>query len=587
MQPEETFGNGGLNGTFDVDDLVDRIGLDDGELAWRKAFIGFDSADERRLADLEPLLRDNREAIADDFYDNVLQYDRTQAIVDRSPKGTDALKQTQQAYLVSLATGSYDQDFFANRARIGKLHELLDMPLHHYVGQYGVYYELLLSRLNERVQQQVVDAIIEWADEREAEADADDPGTGLSRVVSALGFGRHDVEPEAETEAQSGDTGDDRGGEHTDTTRTTLEESFETTVREAIDDGMLDVLSLLRLLNLDMQIAVDTYVDADAQRLEDEIERRAALAREVESDVQAPLADLHTAGETVAQRAESISDQTETQATHIASAARELDDVSDAADEIAHAADEARAESARTERFAADGVDAADEALDELGAIEDATDRVAADMDALADRIEAIDDLVDRLDDLTQRTSVLAANAKIESARATGDSGAGAATGNETGSETMGIIASEVRTFAQQTKADLADIARAAEAIREDAAAAVEATEETVERVDTGTDRVRRTIDSLEEIHESARTTTARMDEVAAAADQQVAGVESTAQTLADLSESADEVASSAASVAAASEEQTASLRTVRDSVDRLTGGIETGVDASHPSRSV
>ncbi|OIB58589.1 globin-coupled sensor protein [Natrialba sp. SSL1] len=578
MQPEETFGNGGLNGTFDVDDLVDRIGLDDGELAWRKAFIGFDSADERRLADLEPLLRDNREAIADDFYDNVLQYDRTQAIVNRSPKGTDALKQTQQAYLVSLATGSYDQDFFANRARIGKLHELLDMPLHHYVGQYGVYYELLLSRLNERVQQQVVDAIIEWADEREAEAE--ESAGGLGRVVNALGFGRHNAEPGAETGAEL-DNGDADG----DATQTALEESFETTVREAIDDGMLDVLSLLRLLNLDMQIAVDTYVDADAQRLEDEIERRAALAREVESDVQAPLADLHTAGETVAQRAESISDQTETQATHIESAARELDDVSNAADEIAYAADAARTESARTERLAADGVDAADEALDELGAIEDATDHVAADMDALADRIEAIDDLVDRLDDLTQRTSVLAANAKIESARATGDSGAGADTGNS--SETMGIIASEVRSFAQQTKTDLADIARAAEAIREDAAAAVETTEETVERVDTGTDRVRRTIDSLEEIHESAQTTTARMDEVAAAADQQVAGVESTAQTLADLSESANEVASSAASVAAASEEQTASLRTVRDSVDRLTDEVETGVDDSQPDRSV
>ncbi|ELZ01914.1 methyl-accepting chemotaxis sensory transducer [Natrialba chahannaoensis JCM 10990] len=574
MQPEETFGNGGLNGTFDVDDLVDRIGLDDGELAWRKEFIGFDSADERRLADLEPLLRDNREAIADDFYDNVLQYDRTQEIVGRSPKRTDALKQTQQAYLVSLATGSYDQDFFANRARIGKLHELLDMPLHHYVGQYGVYYELLLSRLNERVQQQVVDAIIEWVDEREAEAE--DSTDGLGRFVSALGFGRRDAD--TKTGAESGDTGDDAA-------RTVLEESFETTVRDAIDDGMLDVLSLLRLLNLDMQIAVDTYVDADAQRLEDEIERRAALAREVESDVQAPLADLHTAGETVAKRAESISDQTETQATHITSAAQEINDVSDAADEIAHAADEARTESARTERLAADGVDAADDALDELGAIEDATDRVVTDIDALADRIEEIDDIVDRLDDLTQRTSVLATNAKIESSRAMGESGAGAGTRN--GSETMDIIASEVRTFAQQTKADLADIARAAEAIREDTAAAVATADETVERVETGTDRVRRTIDSLEEIHESAQTTTARMDKVAAAADQQVDGVESTAQTLSDLSESADDVASSAASVAAASEEQTASLRAVRDSVDQLTDEVETGIDANQPDRPV
>ncbi|ELZ11625.1 chemotaxis sensory transducer [Halovivax asiaticus JCM 14624] len=533
MHPQQTFGNGGLTDALDVDDLVDRIGLDNEEIAWRKEFVGFDEADERRLADLEPLLQANSETIADDFYENVFEYEQTRAIVDRSPKGVDALKRTQQAYLVSLATGDYDQSYFENRTRIGKLHEMLDMPLKHYVGQYGVYYDLLLSRMNERVQAQVVDAIEEWAAERETEQDAG----GLGRFVGALGLGVED---------EDGDDG--------------LEESFERAVRDAIDEGMMDVLSLLRIINLDMQVATDTYVDSYAQRLEESIERRKRLATEVETDVQTPLGELSDASEDVAERAETISDHTESQAAAIGQAARELDEVSAAVEEVAGVADEVGAESDRTERLAADGVEAADDAVAELAAIEDATDRVAEAVEGLAARTDEIDEIVDRLDALADRTTVLAANAKIESSRS----------GDQT-DETMDIIASEVRSFAEQTKADLGAIEDAVEAVREEASATIATTEETVARVDTGTDRVRETVDSLEKIHEAAESTAAGMEDVASAADQQARGVERAAETLAELSGSADEVASAAESVAAASQQQTASLREMRTSVARLT----------------
>ena len=530
MNPEQSFGKGGLNGFLDADDLVDRIGLDEDDIAWRKAYIGFDAEDERRLSDLESLLRENQHQIADDFYDNVFQYDETRAIVGRSPKGVDALKQTQRAYLVSLATGDYDQQFFANRARIGKLHELLDMPLKQYVGQYGVYYELLLERLDERVQQQVVDSIEAWAEEQQ------DDG-GLGGLVSALGF-----------------SGDDEAG--------TLDESFEETVRAAVDDGMMDVLALLRLINLDMQIATETYVDSYAQRLEESIERRKRLAREVEADVQQPIEELHEASEAVATRAETISSHTATQATKTNRAATELGELSAAVEEVASVTDEVRQESERTERLTAEGVEAADGALSELEAIEDATTAVSQSVADLEERTREIDAVVDRLDALAERTTVLAKNAKIEAAR-TGGQG--------TNSQTMGVIADEVESFAERTKRDLAAIETAVEGVREDAIETVETTEETVDRIDDGTDRVRETMASLEEIHESAETTAVRMEDVAAATDQQARNVETTATTVEEIAGTADRVASAAESAAAASQEQTASLRNVGETVSRLT----------------
>lgn len=531
MTPEQTFGQGELNGFLDVDDLADRIGLDEDEIAWRKEFLGFDEGDERRLADLEPMLRDNREEIADDFYENVLHYEQTRAIVDRSPKDVDALKKTQQAYLVSLAAGEYDREFFENRARVGKLHEILDMPLKQYVGQYGVYYDLLLERLNERVQQQVVDAIEEWA------ADRDDRGGGLEQFVGALGLGGAD-------EAGPG-----------------LEESFEAAVRDAIDDGMMDVLSLLRIINLDMQVATDTYVDSYARRLEESIERRKRLARDVEADVQAPIEELRSASEEIAGQAQAISNHTATQAENTNRAASELGELSTAIEEVANVADEVSDESERTERLAAEGVDAADEAVAELAAIESATEEITDSVTDLEDRLEAIDAVLERLDDVTRRTTVLAKNAKIEAVRSDGYDD----------SQTMAVIADEVESFAEGTKSDLAAIERAVESVREDAVETVETTEETVDRIDDGTAQVRETMASLEEIHDAARTTAASMEDVVAATDQQARNVERTASTVEDVAESADRVADAAESVAAASQEQTASLSDVGETVSRLT----------------
>ncbi|ARS89998.1 globin-coupled sensor protein [Natrarchaeobaculum aegyptiacum] len=528
MDPEETFGRGGLNEYVDVAQLVENVGLDDDEIAWRKEFVGFDETDAERLADLEPLLRANSDRIADDFYDNLLAHDSAREIVGRSPKGVEALKETQRDYLVSLAGGEYDRRYFEQRARIGKLHELLDMPLKHYLGQYGVYYDLLLEQLNERIQQQVVDAVEEWA------AEQDDAG-GLGGLASALGFG-------GETE-QDG-----------------LEAGFEATIREAIDDGMMDVLALLRIVNLDMQVAADTYVDAYAQRLERAIERQQRLAKDVETDVQGPIGELHEASQVVAGRAEAISDHTSTQAVAVDDVAAELAEVSAAVEEIASAATEVHQESTRTERLAAAGVDSADETVSELAAIEAATDRAAEAAARLEARTDEIDAALERLEDVTERTSILAKNAKIEASRSTGE-----------GAGPMAVIADEVESFAAQTRTDVEAIEAAVTAVREEADEAAAATEDAAERVDQGTDRVRETIGSLETIHEAASETAASVEDVATATDQQARNVERAANTVDEIADTADRVAAAAESVAAASQEQTASLAAVDETVSRLT----------------
>ncbi|WP_227131570.1 globin-coupled sensor protein [Halorubellus salinus] len=528
MDPSMEFGLGGLNRFVEADSLTDQIGLDEGEIAWRKEFIGFDAEDERRLDDLEPLLRENQEDIAESFYDNLTQYEQTTAIIERSPKGVEDLKRTQKAYLVSLATGDYDDDYFTNRARIGKLHEILDMPLKQYVGQYGLYYDLILSRVDERVQGQVVDAIEDWVDERE-QAEG-----GLERVVGALrGFGGGD-------DAADG-----------------LDESLEATVRDAIHDGMQDVLAVLRILNLDLQVASDTYVDSYSRRLERAIDRQRALATEVEEAVQPPVEQLEASSSSVADSATTIQAHTETQADGVADAAADLEEVSAAAEEVASVAADVRETSERATGVAEDGVGAAANAMTALEAVSDATDRLSEAAETVEARAEDIEDVVDRVDSVVDRTAVLATNAKVEAER-------------ERGSGPVATIASELETFVSQTRGDLADVEEAATAVREEAAETRDVVETASEQVDESRAQVAAALDSLEDVEGAVAESASGMQEVAAAADQQARSVTAVSETVEDLADAADAVAAEAASVAAASEQQAESARHVASAVEKL-----------------
>lgn len=132
------FGQGGLNSALNVEQLVNEIGLTSSEIQWRKDFIDFDSEDAKRLASYQDTFAAHAEQIADDFYESITEYEETIEVIGRSPKGLNQLKQTQSAYLVTLADGEYGDEYFRTRARIGKLHDLLDMPMKQYIGQYGV-----------------------------------------------------------------------------------------------------------------------------------------------------------------------------------------------------------------------------------------------------------------------------------------------------------------------------------------------------------------------------------------------------------------------------------------------------------------
>ncbi|MFB6133746.1 MAG: protoglobin domain-containing protein [Halanaeroarchaeum sp.] len=262
----ELFGRGALNERIDSDALLSDIGLDREEIDWRKQFIGFDGDDVERLTRYQDAFERRGGDVADLFYDNLTQYEETTDVISRSPKGVEQLKRTQEAYLNTLAGGEYGEAYFRDRARIGKLHDLLEMPMNHYIGQYGVYYDLLVPLVTDRVKERV-SAALEGTGEGPAESDG-----------GAI---------EGDFERSSEDAVD-----------------VESMVHEAIEEGFEEFHSILKIINLDMQVVADTYIHSYTAELETTVREQ----REVANRLGEAVGELSTASENVAGSSSEISD---------------------------------------------------------------------------------------------------------------------------------------------------------------------------------------------------------------------------------------------------------------------------------------
>jgi len=517
------FGHGAMNARLDVDALVDECGLDEREIAWRKEFVGFDETDERHLSNLESTFRDHTEEIADEFYENLTGHDQTTAIFGRSEKGLEQLKRTQSAYLVTLASGEYGMDYFRDRARIGKIHDMLEMPMKHYVGQYGVYYDLVFPLLFDRVEDQLVERL---TGEDGAAAGEDGPLASDGGAVAA--------------QADAGP-------------------SVRSTVRDELDRGLEEMLAVLRIINLDMQVVADTYIHSYSQELEASIEQREALMREVERDLAQPIEGLHESATDVADSADEITALAASQAESMADVGSEVGNMSATVEEIAATADEVAATSERAEELASDGRAAATEAIEVMERVTGSSQDVVADVDRLHERIDEIDEIVEVINDIADQTNMLALNASIEAARA-GEAGDGFA-----------VVADEVKSLAEESQEHAGEIEGMVDDIKAETTSAVESLEETTDEVDRGMAQVESAMETLQDIADAVAEASQGIREVSDATDDQAASTEEVASMADELVAQADRVADEIESVAAANEEQTVKVSEIRETVDRLT----------------
>ena len=484
--------------------LTNRIGLTRREIQWRKEFTQFDQRDVERLTALDSQIEARKDGIVDDFYDHLRSFDRTVEIFGRSSKSVDQLKQTQSNYLTDLVAGEYGEEYFANRARIGKIHDMLDLGPKIYLGAYSIYFEHFLTAI----------------------------------VDDMAGDGAAD------------------------------EATLETFADRA--------LSVFKLINLDQQVAMDTYIDSYSQRLADAIEEQEQLMAQVQGGLTEPVEELTDSARDVDATSQRLSETADEQASSMGEVAGEVADMSATIEEIASTAEEVAATSTTAEELAADGQDAAEGAADVMGDVDSAVEDASSNIGALQDKADDIGEIVDIIDNIADQTNMLALNASIEAARA-GEAGDGFA-----------VVADEIKSLAGESQSHANRIEETVTEMQSETEETVEGLRAVTEQVDEGVEEVQTAMTKLENIVSAINETAQGITEVSDATDDQAASTEEVASMVDEMTRSIDAMADDIESLARTNAQQTEKIESIAETARRLDTGdatVESEPDTRKPQR--
>ncbi|MFY0568204.1 protoglobin domain-containing protein [Archangium lansingense] len=114
-----------------------------------KRYVGFGAEDEQSLRSLHEVAREEFPAIAEVFYDRILEHEGARsALAGESQVGH--LKVTLRAWMEQLLRGPWDEDYYLLRCRIGRMHVRIALPQHYMFGAMNVLRQEFNRLIDER-----------------------------------------------------------------------------------------------------------------------------------------------------------------------------------------------------------------------------------------------------------------------------------------------------------------------------------------------------------------------------------------------------------------------------------------------------
>ena len=114
----------------------------------RLGFLNLRPADLAVLRQLREPLEKHADAFVGAFYRHLLSFEATRDLL-RDPAVKERLLAKQRRYLLSLAGPELDERFFADRRRIGEVHQRVGLEPRFYLGAYSLYLSLLTPIVGE------------------------------------------------------------------------------------------------------------------------------------------------------------------------------------------------------------------------------------------------------------------------------------------------------------------------------------------------------------------------------------------------------------------------------------------------------
>lgn len=226
------------------------------------------------------------------------------------------------------------------------------------------------------------------------------------------------------------------------------------------------------------------------------------------------------------------------QAAALAQASTTIGEVRTIAQQTAQRAQAVADLAQRTAEVASAGQRAVSDTVEGMQDVQVKADSIARDILALSEQAQAIGTIITTVNQLAAQSKMLALNASVEAARA-GEMGKG-----------FSVVASEVRSLAQQSRAATEQVDEILREIRRGVNTAVMTAEEGMKGAAVGMDLTERAGTAINQLNESVEQSTQAAVQIAAAANQQLTGMEQIAQAMENIHQITIESVSSTRQVA-------------------------------------
>ena len=265
----------------------------------------------------------------------------------------------------------------------------------------------------------------------------------------------------------------------------------------------------------------------DAQEMDDplivlgrNLNDTVASLQQMIAQIRAAATDLSSASAEILAATAQQAGATSEQSSSIAQASVTIQEVRSSAEQAAQVAQGVAELVQHTAQVAQAGQEAVAGTMAGMQEVKQRVDIIARNIPALSEQAQAIGQIIATVSEIAAQSNMLALNAAVEAARA-GEAGQGFA-----------VVAGEVRSLAEQSKAATVQVREILSEIQRGVNTVVMATEEGMRQVDAGTKVASDAGAAIEELSASVLESSRAAVQIAAAASQQLTGVTQISQAM-------------------------------------------------------
>lgn len=286
------------------------------------------------------------------------------------------------------------------------------------------------------------------------------------------------------------------------------------------------IQSLIKVIFMDMSLAIDTYIEAMVNR-EDELKGTFIdTLREYASNLTETVTSIVSA---VSQQSAAASEQAAS-VNEVTATVSELRQTSNQAKEVADKVIGSAQDSVVASKQGAKAVENSVESMQEIqGQVEAIAEKILN----LSEQTQQIGEIIQTVNEISEQSKLLALNAAIEAARA-GEHGRG-----------FSVVASEIRTLADQSKQATTQVRSILGEIQKATNSAVIATEEGNKKVEEGVGLANNAGENIQMLEKAIEQAADAGRMISSSSRQQTTGVEQVAEAMVQINQSTTDYAAS------------------------------------------